>query len=201
MNSRLKFFSLFFAVLLHAVIAFIFIYNQPQRSVFLTALWSGGRSGYDVTLVSLTSDDVVEKTSEDGVLKQDQVVVKKKVIAAQSKTISSGQGDSDTPKGDIGSGLDKNGAISNTAPSTLAQIRKQIMQHKEYPLVAKENHIAGTVQLKFKINQDGSLNTVDITQSSGQNILDAAAKKAITKAAPYPYYPGSITLALEYELR
>lgn len=111
-----------------------------------------------------------------------------------------GKGNSDTPSGGTGNGLDKNGVNSASAPSVLAQIRKRIMQKKNYPIVAKENGWIGSVKLSFKINASGGLEFVKLLQSSGHEILDQSALETIRKAAPLPYYPDVIALSLEYNL-
>jgi len=55
-----------------------------------------------------------------------------------------------------------------------------------YPEQAIRNNINGELLLDVAINPDGSINSVRILRSSGRAILDDAAKKIVTMAAPYP---------------
>ena len=55
-----------------------------------------------------------------------------------------------------------------------------------YPEQAIRNNINGELLLDVAINPDGSINSVRILRSSGKAILDDAAKKIVTMAAPYP---------------
>lgn len=55
-----------------------------------------------------------------------------------------------------------------------------------YPEAAVRKGINGSLLLDVAINPDGSLNDVRILRSSGHKILDAAAKRIVRLAAPYP---------------
>lgn len=61
-----------------------------------------------------------------------------------------------------------------------------------YPEAARQNKIYGTLQLTVAIRADGSVESVDVSQSSGQRILDAAAQRIVRLAAPFPPLPPEI---------
>ena len=55
-------------------------------------------------------------------------------------------------------------------------------------------------RVTFAIGEDGSVKWVRLARSSGTAILDEAALAAVRRAAPLPYYPAPITLAVKYSL-
>ncbi|MDO8493798.1 MAG: energy transducer TonB [Deltaproteobacteria bacterium] len=82
----------------------------------------------------------------------------------------------------------------------LQKIRNKIERQKFYPLLAKRSKIEGAPMIELKIKPDGSLEYVALKKSSGSSLLDEAAIKTVSLAAPYPYYPDPITLDIHYRL-
>jgi protein TonB len=60
-----------------------------------------------------------------------------------------------------------------------------------YPEAAK-GRLYGNLVLIAVIRADGSLARVDISRSSGKKILDAAARRIVELAAPYPPFPPEV---------
>jgi periplasmic protein TonB len=60
-----------------------------------------------------------------------------------------------------------------------------------YPDGAR-GRIYGSLRLTVSINADGSVASVDLERSSGYKILDAAAERIVTLAAPYAKFPPEI---------
>lgn len=58
-----------------------------------------------------------------------------------------------------------------------------------YPEEARQHELHGNLLLTVGINRDGSINSIDVIQSSGQPLLDAAAKRIVRLAAPFPPLP------------
>jgi protein TonB len=58
-----------------------------------------------------------------------------------------------------------------------------------YPEQAKRQGIAGSLVLDVAIRPDGSLQDVQVLRSSGQRVLDDAARRIVTLAAPYAPLP------------
>lgn len=58
-----------------------------------------------------------------------------------------------------------------------------------YPQQAREQHLHGDVILTVGLNRDGTLNSVDVTQSSGSDVIDKAAIAIVKLCAPFPPLP------------
>lgn len=61
-----------------------------------------------------------------------------------------------------------------------------------YPEEAKEKKIYGRLRLTVSIMADGSIEKVEINQSSGFKVLDNAARRIVELAAPYAPFPDDI---------
>ncbi|EAR07945.1 TonB family protein [Reinekea blandensis] len=57
--------------------------------------------------------------------------------------------------------------------------------NQNYPEGARSQRLSGAVRLAVAINSDGTLNSVQVTGSSGYSILDQAAKQIVYLAAPF----------------
>ena len=57
--------------------------------------------------------------------------------------------------------------------------------NQNYPEAARKKRLTGAVRLAVSINPDGSLKSVEITGSSGNSVLDQAAKQIVYLASPY----------------
>jgi len=56
------------------------------------------------------------------------------------------------------------------------------------------------VDLRFRIAPDGSVERIEIVQSSGHEVLDESAIATIRRAGPYPVVAGWIRVPLAYQL-
>lgn len=72
------------------------------------------------------------------------------------------------------------------------QYIEQIGNHN-YPDEAKRAHLFGELRLLVAIKQDGSLERVELRQSSGHKVLDEAAIRIVQLAAPFEPLPASIS--------
>ncbi|NTW60076.1 MAG: energy transducer TonB [Nitrospirae bacterium] len=72
---------------------------------------------------------------------------------------------------------------------------------KTYPRLARERGIEGTVLVRFRVHQSGSIEHVDIVKSSGARILDEASISTVYRAAPVPYVDGWIEVPMSYVLK
>jgi len=61
-----------------------------------------------------------------------------------------------------------------------------------YPEAARRQGVYGSLKLTVSIYSDGRIEKVDIDQSSGSKILDAAAIKIVQLAAPYAPFPDEL---------
>jgi periplasmic protein TonB len=64
--------------------------------------------------------------------------------------------------------------------------------NENYPAVARERKMYGSLVLTVGIKSDGRIESVEIDRPSGQKILDAAALKIVERAAPYSPFPSDI---------
>jgi len=58
-----------------------------------------------------------------------------------------------------------------------------------YPEQAREQHLHGDVILTVGLNRDGTVHSIDVTQSSGYAIIDKAAEAIVKLCAPFPPLP------------
>ena len=72
-------------------------------------------------------------------------------------------------------------------------IKEKIFNHWIYPLSAKKNLIQGNLLIVFRLDKNGNLIECNVGRSSGYDILDTHALKAIRLANPFPPFPENIT--------
>lgn len=61
-----------------------------------------------------------------------------------------------------------------------------------YPEAARTQRLYGKLQLTVSIKADGSIERIQIQQSSGQKLLDDSARRIVQLAAPFPVFPEDI---------
>lgn len=69
------------------------------------------------------------------------------------------------------------------------RIKVERVGNLNYPEAARRNRLYGALVLTVNIQDDGSLESVQVERSSGSKILDAAAVKIVEMAAPYAPFP------------
>jgi len=65
-------------------------------------------------------------------------------------------------------------------------LRDRIEELKRYPPMARMNNWQGKVVLKFVVKEDGTVENLEVVQSSGHAVLDEAAMETIRRASPLP---------------
>ena len=73
------------------------------------------------------------------------------------------------------------------------RVKVERIGNLNYPEQARRQQIFGKLQLSVSIRKDGSVESVEVSKSSGKRILDAAAMRIVKLAAPYSPLPPSIT--------
>ena len=73
-------------------------------------------------------------------------------------------------------------------------VKKRLMLHWSYPKEAWENLIEGTVLVIFSLHRDGNLKEIKLLKPSMSHILNKEAVRAIRSAAPFPPFPGSVSV-------
>jgi len=72
------------------------------------------------------------------------------------------------------------------------RIKVERIGNLNYPEQARRQGIFGSLKLSVSINADGSLGPIEVSKSSGNRILDAAAMRIVKLAAPYAPLPPDI---------
>ncbi len=73
------------------------------------------------------------------------------------------------------------------------RIKVERIGNLNYPEEARRKQLYGKLQLSVSIRADGNLESIEVSRSSGQRILDAAAMRIVKLAAPYSPLPPEIT--------
>jgi TonB family protein len=73
-------------------------------------------------------------------------------------------------------------------------IKERLMQHWVYPRKARDNLIEGRVLVIFSLDRQGNLQDIKILMPSAYAILDEETQRAIRASAPFPPFPGSVTV-------
>ena len=79
--------------------------------------------------------------------------------------------------------------LKNLWTGYTTKVRQMIARAKIYPPKAREKGQQGKIHLSFKIGKDGKVLKLFVEHSSGYEILDEAARIAITDAGPFPPIP------------
>ncbi len=72
------------------------------------------------------------------------------------------------------------------------RIKVERIGNMNYPQAARQKNIYGKLQLSVSIRADGSVENVEVSRSSRQPILDAAARRIVKLAAPFSPLPPDI---------
>jgi protein TonB len=64
--------------------------------------------------------------------------------------------------------------------------------NRNYPKEALSRHITGNLRLSVVINPDGTIYEIKVLQSSGQRILDDAARQIVRLSSPFAVFPAEI---------
>lgn len=90
----------------------------------------------------------------------------------------------------------------------LEDLRNAIMQHRQYPGVARRKHQEGTATIAFVILGDGRIRDSRIETSSGVHALDRAALRAVMDLGRFDPIPEALhreqwrlTVSLQFKLR
>ncbi|RLC26456.1 MAG: hypothetical protein DRH56_04460 [Deltaproteobacteria bacterium] len=73
-------------------------------------------------------------------------------------------------------------------------VKERLMARWKYPAEARENLIEGSVRILFTLDRQGRLRDIRILNGSTYAILDRETLRTIRAAAPFPPFPGSVTV-------
>ncbi len=73
------------------------------------------------------------------------------------------------------------------------RIKVERIGNLNYPEEAKRQQLYGKLQLSVSIRADGSVESIEVSRSSGHRLLDAAAMRIVKLASPFAPLPPDIT--------
>lgn len=78
-------------------------------------------------------------------------------------------------------------------------VRRKIQGALTYPRMARERELEGTVEVRFRVAEDGQATGIEVKRSAGA-VLDQAAVDAIRRAQPFGSGPGWVRVPVVFEL-
>jgi TonB family protein len=99
---------------------------------------------------------------------------------------SSGLAPEGLPPGD---GATNSGGDGQPLRHYLQHIRERISRYKKYPPMARRRQLEGRVGIRFLLSVTGEVQRLAISRSSGEELLDQAALKAVQDGSPFPRPP------------
>jgi TonB family protein len=100
-----------------------------------------------------------------------------------------------------GSGQGPGAGFGLFSPAQWQLVQAALERAKSYPRMARERGIQGVVRLKFRLRPSGEVESVEVVQSSGHEILDAASVRTVYRAGPLPYIQGWVEVPMSYVLK
>lgn len=82
----------------------------------------------------------------------------------------------------------------------LQTLRQRIERHRDYPLLARKGRQQGNVVVRFFLDRQGGLREVAITVPCGSALLNRAALRAVSEAAPFPPLPPELDTATPFDV-
>lgn len=142
------------------------------------------------THVTLNPDERTEPQQREG-LAEDQLMVSAEIASLQAKLDKQRQEYAKRPR-----------VRTLTSVSTKESFDAKYLHdwstkveqvgNRNYPKEALNRKITGNLRLSVVINPDGTINEIKVLQSSGQRILDDAARQIVRLSAPFAQFPAEI---------
>jgi protein TonB len=83
-------------------------------------------------------------------------------------------------------------AVLDAEARYAASVRAEIVANRQYPRRALRRRLEGVVIVGFRIQADGRIDSVRVINSSGHDVLDAAAVEAVRKSRKFDAFPDEI---------
>lgn len=142
------------------------------------------------TQIKLNPDEQEQREEMDGTT-EEQMLVSSEIASLQAKLDKQRQEYAKRPR-----------VRTLTSVSTKASfdakylndwsVKIEQVGNKNYPREALSRHITGNLRLSVMINPDGTIYEIKVLQSSGQRILDDAARQIVRLSAPFTSFPPEI---------
>jgi TonB family protein len=91
-------------------------------------------------------------------------------------------------------------AAPPSAEARLEQVRERVQAAAVYPAAARERGIQGVARIQFRVDPAGRAAEVMTVESSGSQLLDAAAEQAAEDARELPQLYGWVRIPVRFEL-
>lgn len=167
----------------------------PQQSAATQALqeqqWVATQSrSHFTTQMTLHPDERTEPEQREG-LTEDQLDVSAEIASLQAKLDKQRQEYAKRPRVRT---LTSVSTKESYDAKYLHDWSTKIQQvgNRNYPKEALTRKITGQLRMSVVINPDGTINEIKILQSSGQRILDDAARQIVRLSAPFAQFPAEI---------
>jgi protein TonB len=101
-----------------------------------------------------------------------------------------------------GRGTATNDAAAQYVKENYNYVQRRILQELIYPSKARRTGIQGVVEVIFTINANGAAGDISVRRSSGKEILDDEAVRAVKSASPFrrPPAPVRIVIPVSFKL-
>ncbi len=142
------------------------------------------------TQIKLNPDEQEQREEMDGTT-EEQMLVSSEIASLQAKLDKQRQEYAKRPR-----------VRTLTSVSTKASfdakylndwsVKIEQVGNKNYPREALSRRITGNLRLSVMINPDGTIYEIKVLQSSGQRILDDAARQIVRLSAPFTSFPPEI---------
>lgn len=118
-----------------------------------------------------------------------------------TKSVDIGSDDTEQTSSASGARQGTSAQFGIVTPPEWAILAAAIERTKNYPRMARERGIEGVVRIRFRLVSSGSVEKIEIVQSSGSEVLDNASISAVYRAAPLPYVSGWVEMPMKYVLK
>jgi len=88
--------------------------------------------------------------------------------------------------GGVGPGQGRGSGSGSALSDYLREVRRLLEQHKDYPWMARRRNIQGVVVMVFTITSGGQIESYRVSRSSGQDLLDEAARDTLRRVGRFP---------------
>ena len=136
----------------------------------------------------VTSDNTAEtpRPSEPREKLPEETVVAERQLPSLKELLPSATWSSSSARADIPISLNTNDPVYVTY---FTKVKQLIESQWEYPEIALRYGLQGRLALQFMIGGNGQLEQLRLIRSSGSQVLDEEAVRAIKAAAPFPPIP------------
>ena len=159
---------------------------QLKEQQLLTSTAKSNRTAQ----VELKPDENTEQQPQEGMAK-DQPLISAEIASLQAKLDKQRQEYAKRPRVRTLTSVSTKESFDAKYLNDWSNRIEQV-GNRNYPKEALNRHITGHLRLSVVINPDGTIYEIKVLQSSGQRILDDAARQIVRLSAPFASFPAEI---------